>query len=91
MKQVVEVSLDDLGHILIPTALQRRLGLSPGMTLVVETEEKDGVRLSVQSPPVLVDKEGILVVRAKPMGDLTDVTRRERDHQTLDPQQRAGL
>ena len=62
------------------------------MRQVVETEEKGGVRLSVQSaPPVLVDKEGILVVRAEPVGDLTDITRRERDRQTLDPQQRAGL
>jgi len=62
------------------------------MRQVVETEEKGGVRLSVQStPPALVDKEGILVVRAEPVGDLTDVTRRERDRQTLDPQQRAGL
>ncbi|MFB0535898.1 MAG: AbrB/MazE/SpoVT family DNA-binding domain-containing protein [Anaerolineae bacterium] len=28
--QVIEVSLDDLGRILIPAALRRRLGLSPG-------------------------------------------------------------
>lgn len=78
MSQVIEVSLDDLGRILIPAPLRRRLGLSPGMTLVVETEEKGGVRLRLEStPPTLVNKGGVLVVRADPIGDLSDVTRRE--------------
>jgi len=80
MNQVIEVSLDDLGRILIPAALRSRLGLSPGMTLVVEKGDKGGVRLRPQSePPMLVDKGGVLVVRAEPLSDLTNVTRHERD------------
>jgi bifunctional DNA-binding transcriptional regulator/antitoxin component of YhaV-PrlF toxin-antitoxin module len=49
MNRVIEVSLDDLSCILIPAQLRGRLGLSPGMTLIVKKGEKDGVRLRPQS------------------------------------------
>jgi AbrB family looped-hinge helix DNA binding protein len=48
MNQVIEVSLDELGHILIPAAIRDRLGLSPGMTLVVEKGKMGGVSLRIQ-------------------------------------------
>jgi hypothetical protein len=49
------------------------------MTLVVEKGDKGGVRLCLQSePPMLVEKEGVLVVRAEPLSDLTSITRHER-------------
>ena len=72
MSQVIKISLDDMGRILIPAAVQSRLGLSPGMSLVVEEGDQGGVRLRVQSElPVLVDKAGVLVVR--------EVTRRQQE------------
>jgi len=80
MSQVIKISLDDKGRILIPAALRSRLGLSPGMNLVVEDGDQDSVRLRVQSrPPVLVDKAGVLVVRAEPLSlhsTVPPVTRR---------------
>ena len=83
MSQVIEVSLDNRGHLLIPAALRRQLGLLPGMTLVVEEADNHDVRLRIRSEvrevPALVDKDGVLVVRAEPLGDLTDVVRQERD------------
>ena len=86
------VSLDDFGRILIPTAVQHRLGLLPGMSLVVEKGDEGDVRLRIWSePPVLVDKAGVLVVQAEPVSDLTNVTRRERDRRVFDLLQRAGL
>jgi len=92
MNQVIEVSLDDLGRILIPAALRSRLGLSPGMTLVVEKGDQGGVRLRLQSePPMLVDKGGVLVVRAEPLRDLDNITRHERDRRVFDLLQRVGL
>jgi len=63
MSQAIKISPDDMGRILIPAAVQSRLGLSPGMSLVVEEGDQGSVRLRVQSePPVLVDKAGVLVV-----------------------------
>jgi bifunctional DNA-binding transcriptional regulator/antitoxin component of YhaV-PrlF toxin-antitoxin module len=92
MEQAIRVSLDDLGRILIPAAEQHRLGLSPGMSLVVEKGDEGNMRLRIQSePPVLVDKAGVLVVQAEPLSDLSNVTRRERDRRVFDLLQRAGL
>jgi len=92
MSQVVQISLDNRGHILIPATLRRRLGLSPGMTLVVEEADNRGVRLRIQpETPLLVNKGGVLVVRAKPLSDMTDITRRERNGRVTDLLQRAGL
>ena len=49
-----------MGRILIPAEVQSRLGLSPGMSLVVEEGDQGSVRLCVQSEPlVLADKVGV--------------------------------
>lgn len=92
MNQVIEVSLDDLGRILIPSEIRSRIGLSPGMTLIVEKGDQGGVRLRIHSElPTLVDKGGVLVARVKPLSDLTNITRHERDRRVFDLLQRAGL
>jgi AbrB family looped-hinge helix DNA binding protein len=92
MRHVIEVSLDNQGHIVIPAALRDRLDLYPGITLVVEKGDNDDMCLRTQpEQPMLVDKEGVLVIRAEPLGDLTDVTRRERDRRVFDLLQRTGL
>ena len=91
MSRVIKVSLDDLGRISIPAAVKRRLGLSPGMNLVVEEGDEDSVRLRVETnPPALVDKAGVLVVKAEPIGDFTDFTWHERDRRVSDLLQRAN-
>jgi AbrB family looped-hinge helix DNA binding protein len=85
MNRIINLSLDDLGRILIPADLRTRLGLVPGMTLIVEKGENDGVRLRPQSEsPELVEKEGVLIVRAEPLSDLANITRQERDHRVSD-------
>lgn len=80
MKNAIKVLLDDEGRISIPPPLQSQLGLSPGMSLVVEEGENGELWLRLQSDlPTLVDKQGVLVVRAKPVGDLVNAVRSERD------------
>jgi len=82
MSHMIKLSLDDLGQIIIPNSLRSRLGLSPGMTLVVEKGDKGGLRLRIESQPatsVLVEKKGLLVARVQPLTDLTNITRFERD------------
>ena len=62
------------------------------MMLIVEKGEGGGLRLRLQSPPpVLVDKGGILVVKAESTGDLSDLTRRDRDRRLFTLLQRTGL
>jgi AbrB family looped-hinge helix DNA binding protein len=83
------VSLDDQGRVLIPATITDRLGLSPGMTLVVEKTDTGDMRLRVESePPVLVDKGGVLVAQVESFGDLTGVARRERDRRVFDGNRR---
>ncbi|MEW6718154.1 MAG: AbrB/MazE/SpoVT family DNA-binding domain-containing protein [Chloroflexota bacterium] len=92
MNQLIQLSLDELGRIFIPAPLRQRLHLSPGMSLVVEKGEQGGVNLRIlRQPPVLVEKDGILVARVVPISELSNITRRERDRRVFDLLQRVGL
>jgi len=91
MGQTIEVSIDNHGGILLPQELKNRLGLLPGMTMVVEEDDEERVCLRVRTEsPELVDKQGIIVVRAESSEDLTNVTRRARDRRVSDLLHRAG-
>ena len=92
MNELVELSIDKHGRILVPPALRNRLGLLPGMTLIVEEESDGGIRLRIKSEqPEIVDKDGVLVLRMEPINDLSDVTRRERDSRTDELLHRTNL
>ena len=91
MGQTIEVSIDNHGGILLPHELKNRLGLLPGMTMVVEEDDEERVCLRVRTEsPELVDKQGIIVVRAESSEDLTNVTRRARDRRVSDLLHRSG-
>ena len=47
MSEPIEMSVDSQGCIMVPPEIQDRLGLSPGMTLVVEEGEKGEMCLRV--------------------------------------------
>ena len=80
MEQIVEITIDNQGKIFIPPILQKQLGLVPGMALMVEKEEDGQMCLIIpRSEAMLVDKQGILVVRSEAIGDLTDITQQERN------------
>jgi AbrB family looped-hinge helix DNA binding protein len=85
MSEEIQTSLDSQGRIAIPTAIRNRLGLSKGMTLIVEEDENNEIYLSIQKEsPVLVDKKGILVVKSKSKSDLTNIVQQERDRRIFD-------
>jgi len=85
MGQTIEVSIDNQGGILLPPELKNRLRLLPGMTMIVEEDDQERLCLRVQTEsPDLVDKQGIIVVRAESSEDLADVTRRERSRRVAD-------
>lgn len=85
MTEIIQTSLDSQGRIVIPSAIRKRLGLSKGVTLIVEEEEDNEIRLRIQKgSPLLVDKEGILVVKSESKGDLTNIIQQERDRRIID-------
>jgi bifunctional DNA-binding transcriptional regulator/antitoxin component of YhaV-PrlF toxin-antitoxin module len=92
MSESIEMSVDNQGCIMVPSEIQDRLGLSPGMTLVVEEGEKGEMCLRVQTElPELVDKRGVLVVKSDATGDLADAVGRERGRRLSDLMQRVDL
>lgn len=46
--------------------------------ICLKLREDDQIEDTAESPE-LVDKQGVLVVRAKPLGDLSNITRHERN------------
>ena len=92
MSEAVQASLDSQKRIVIPPVIQERLGLTRGMILVVESDENGELCLRIQSEsPALVDKQGVLVVRAKSDADLTKVIQQERNQRVSDLIHRAGI
>ncbi len=88
----IELSVDNQGCIPIPAEMQERLGLSPGMMLVVEEGEKGEMCLRVQKElPELVDKNGVLVVKSEASGDPVEAVGHERGRHLSHHLQRAGL
>ena len=86
------LTLDPSGHILIPPAIRARLGLTPGMTFVVEERDNKELllRLRDEEPPI-VDKYGVLVVQSQAFGDIANAVRQERDARVAELVQRTGL
>jgi bifunctional DNA-binding transcriptional regulator/antitoxin component of YhaV-PrlF toxin-antitoxin module len=92
MTQRFEIELDDQGRLVLPSPLPRQLGLSSGMTLVVEQATADAAYLQVQSEqPQLIEKQGVLVIQAELVGEFTDPVRQERDQRATDLLQLVGL
>ena len=85
MTEIIQTSLDSQGRIVIPSAIRNRLGLSKGVTLIVEEEKDNEIRLRIQKgSPILVDKNGILVVKSESGSDLANVIQQERERRIFD-------
>jgi bifunctional DNA-binding transcriptional regulator/antitoxin component of YhaV-PrlF toxin-antitoxin module len=86
MSEIIQTLLDSQGRIVIPSTFKNRLGLSKGMILIVEEGENNEIRLRVQKEtPILVDKEGILVVKSESKSDLINIIQQERNFFCLSP------
>jgi len=92
LSDVIEGELDELNRILISPDLRQRLGLTPGMTLIVEEDRSGRIALHIQpESALLIDKGGVLVASVESLDDVTDVVRQERERQALDPTQRGRM
>lgn len=92
MNQTFQISLNELGHILIPASLRQRLGLKSGMTLVVEEAEQEDVQLRVENEtPQLVDEGGILVIQGELLENIDNIVQRTREQRTQELIKRIGM
>lgn len=83
MRRTVEVSVDERGDILVPAAVQEKLGLVPGMVLKVVADEHGNLRLRAErNHEILVEKDGVLVASVEAEGDLDRVVRDVREERS---------
>ena len=78
------------GRLFIPTEIKTEFALSPGMRLVVRQEDNGQMWLQPESPKV-VEKEGVFVIEAQAMDDLTNVVRQEREDRLSELLERMGI
>lgn len=74
-----DIMLEKPGLITVSEALSKKLGLMPGMSLVVE-DTKDGVRLRVKTmPPHLSYENHVLVFAGELINPVADPVLDDRD------------
>lgn len=92
MSEVGQIVVSDSGKVEIPESICEQLGLVPGTRLIVEADDQGGIRLRLKSEgeppeqsdsdltaPQLIWKNGVLMVRAEPAGDLEQAVERDRE------------
>lgn len=68
-----QITLDRSGRVAIPQAIRTRLGLRPGAKLIIEEHDDQTVLLRpMPDQTILVDKDGVLVVRSRATGEVAD-------------------
>jgi bifunctional DNA-binding transcriptional regulator/antitoxin component of YhaV-PrlF toxin-antitoxin module len=91
MSRVIEVSVDQEGRIVIPAAVSGPLGLTTGTTLVAEVMQDGDVCLTAQpESPMLVNKGGVLVIRARAERDLSNIVEEHREERIAELISRGG-
>jgi AbrB family looped-hinge helix DNA binding protein len=80
MREVIQVSMDRSGRILLPKVIRTRLGLKPGAKLEVDIHPIDEAQLHlVTRTPVVANKNGVLVVKSETIGNLQDAVEQVRE------------
>ena len=92
MSVLSQITIGRFGRILIPKAIQIRLGLTPGTTLLVEKRnDKEILLRPLREEPQLANKDGVLVVQSEAVGGIIDAERREREARMSQLMRRTGL
>jgi AbrB family looped-hinge helix DNA binding protein len=66
----MKTKVDRFGRIVVPKEIRDRHGLLPGSELEIEDSPETIVLRALSELPGMVEKEGILVFRGRPTGDL---------------------
>jgi hypothetical protein len=71
--------IDEMGRVSLAPELLSALRLSPGTALVLELKEGRIVLESLPEDPELIEKDGLLVVRPRITGNITNWVQQDRD------------
>ena len=75
----MRTTVDRFGRIVVPKEIRDRHGLIPGSGVEIEDAGETITLRRSDELPGLVEKDGILVFRARPTGDLDKAIRAHRD------------
>jgi AbrB family looped-hinge helix DNA binding protein len=76
---MMRAAIDRFGRIVLPKKIRDRHGLVPGSTVEIEDAGDSIVLNRLDELPGLVEKDGIMVFRARATGDLELAIRAQRD------------
>jgi bifunctional DNA-binding transcriptional regulator/antitoxin component of YhaV-PrlF toxin-antitoxin module len=84
MELKFQTQIDRSGRVTLPPELLSNLQLSPEMNLLIS--EKDGkITLEpIAEEPVLIEKDGVLVLHAQLTDDLSNIVEKERQKRIAD-------
>ena len=79
MNSIFHTKIDKSGRVTLPAEVLSELHLEPGTTLLIK--EKDGkINLEpVTEEPVLITKDGILVLHAQVTEDISNIVEKDRE------------
>ena len=75
----METTLDKFGRIVIPKKIRDNLGLTPGITIKIETAGKEVVLKPLLEESPVEFKDGVLVFTGKATGNIEDAVNIIRD------------
>lgn len=75
-----QTKIDKSGRVLLPQEVLSDLHLLPGANLLIEEEEGKITLKPIEEEPVLIEKDGILVIHGQITEDITDIVEKDRDN-----------
>ena len=75
----MRLRVDKFGRMIIPKPMRRRMGIEPGTDVEVREDGKELRVIAVQDEPAVIRKNGLLMCTAKPLVDLDDAIRQDRE------------
>lgn len=79
MKTKFQTWLDESGRVAIPPEIISELHLTPGTILEIEAKDRKIALEPVIEEPILIEKEGVLVLHAQLTEDISNIVEKERE------------
>lgn len=85
LKEIIELTLkiktkiDKFGRIVIPKKIRNNFGLKNNSEVLIEAVKNGIIVYPESSVPIVMDKDGIIVVCSKPTEAFTDFLKKDRE------------
>lgn len=84
MPHKFHTQIDESGRGTLPSEVLSELHLAPGTTLLIEEKDVKIILEPVEEEPVIIEKDGILVIHAQLTDDISDIVEKNREQRIAD-------